>query len=82
MDNYELIYSYPNTSKIYKTQYNLIIKKISPKMLIREGGFHILLSETILIKKGECLGFLNNMIFKPDLTKTFKISGRTIKWVI
>lgn len=49
MHNYELIYSYPKVSKIYKTQYDLIIK--NTKNTIREGDFNILLSETILIKK-------------------------------
>jgi len=49
MNNNEFIYSHPNTSKIYKTQYALVIR--NTKNTIREGDFNILLSETILLKK-------------------------------
>ena len=48
-NNNELIYSRPNTSKIYKTQYALVIR--NTKNTIREGDFNILLSETILLGK-------------------------------
>ena len=49
MNNNELIYSHPHTSKIYKTQYALVIR--NTKNTIREGDFNILLSETILLEK-------------------------------
>lgn len=42
MNNNELIYSHPNTSNIYKTQYALVIR--NTKNTIREGDFNILLS--------------------------------------
>lgn len=68
-------------STIYKTQYDWIIKAILSTS-IRKGDFNILLSETTLLKKSKHAGFLNNMILKLDLTNTFRILGRTIKWVL
>lgn len=61
---------------------NTTIRKKTIKNAIREGDFNLLLSETILIKKSRHLGILNNMIFKLNITNTFRISSTSIKWVM